>query len=119
MAQQLSISVPADNDVVLQFATTKALAGCVVYWRLFAEFSGCVDPVSLPLLQKNSHSGGDVVVPNSPSPMLLYSVRIHRADTAALLRNYYYETTAVDGSGNLTTLHWGVMTVTQTENRIP
>ncbi len=117
-----NFSIPADNDhdAILTIKSDVAgdsLSGCTVYWRAFEQSFGVPVPNIPPVLDKNSLSGGDVVI--LPSPPMTVRISFRRAETAALLRNYYHEVTVIDEILNQDTVTVGIMTVTQTENRIP
>jgi hypothetical protein len=115
-----NFSVPADNDHDIIFTITSSapgdtLAGSTVYWRAFEQEMGSPTPSVPPVISKSSLSGGGVTI--LPSPPMTFIVVLGKADTAALLRNYYHEATIVDEIGNIDTVTVGIMTVTPTENR--
>jgi hypothetical protein len=112
-----NFSVPAGNDTVvpLKAPADAPLAGDI-YWRVYEEAFGIPDFDTSPaaLIEKSTIDGGVAV----GSPATSFSVQIERGDTVELLRNYYHEATLVDASGNISTLSCGIMTVTDTRNRL-
>lgn len=88
--------------------------GAIAYFRLYEQSLGMPVLGVDPLLEKSL--GHDVVL--TGSPVSGCAVTIHAADTAALLRNYYYEVTVIDGDERTITVATGLFTVTPTENRL-
>jgi hypothetical protein len=121
-----NFSVPADNDVEVVLRVTPdlemaSLAGTTIYWRVYPQEFGipifdAVPSGSVAALIEKSTSDGSIALLPSPPPMSC-EIRIKGADTSGLLRNYYHETTLIDGAGNISTLNCGIMTVTATLNR--
>jgi len=81
-----------------------------VYESQFGAPVPAVDPV----LTYTLNHGIQITDPDNK----LFTVTVNRADTAALLRNYYYETRVVDPEGNSVTCTVGTLTVTGTEIRV-
>lgn len=112
-----NFSVPAGNDAVVPLTAPAAapLAGDI-YWRVYKEAFAIPDFDSSPaaLIEKSTLDGGVAVA----SPATSFSVQIARGDTIELLRNYYHESTLIDPAGNVSTLNCGIMTVTDTRNRL-
>lgn len=116
-----NFTIPADNDhlavLTIDSATLgDSLSGCTVYLRVFEQEFGVPTAGVAPVLEKSSLSGGDVTILASP-PMTV-SILFKHAETASMLRNYYYEVTIKGAGGDLDTVTIGIMTVTATENRI-
>lgn len=115
-----NFSVPADNDHDVYITINSNVAGdtlddCTVYFNVYEQAFGAPVPDVPPIITKTSLSGGGVTI--LPSPPLTVRVSFVKTETAALLRNYCYEATVVDGVGNVDTVTTGIMTVTGTENR--
>lgn len=114
-----NVSVPADNDCELDFTLKGAIPGFTIGPGTQILFSVYESQFAMPVsgvpavLSKSIDNGIQITNPNE----LLFRVVITRADTPTLLRNYYYEVSVVDLSGNLVTTTIGVFTVTGTENR--
>lgn len=114
MANKIDVSVPAGDHVIVVLASPIDLAAMdSVVWQVFAQQFGVPDPAVDPLITKTTDGHGVDVM----SPPDQIAVTLLEADTVGLLRNYYHEATALDGSGNRYTLVTGTFTVTQTENR--
>lgn len=116
-----NFSVPADSDQDIYFSVATALpdeglGGCTVYWRVYEQEFGCPVHGADPVIEKSSLSGGGIAI--LPSPPSTFIVSLLHADTLNLLRNYYHEALLVDVFGNQDTIVCGVMSVTQTENRL-
>jgi len=118
-----NFSVPADDDVEVTLKVDPdlgldTLEGSAIYWRVYEQQFGIpdFDASPLPLLEKSTLDGSITLLP-SPPPMEC-QIKIARADTANLLRNYYHETTLIDVAGNLSTLNCGIVTITATANRL-
>jgi hypothetical protein len=121
-----NFSVPADNDVTIdvQVSPEESLDASALYWRVYPQAFGIPDfmqstlpspsPPPAPLIEKSTRDGS-ILVTSSPLGCQIY---LNAADTADLLRNYYHETTLVDPAGNLSTLNCGIVTVTDTRNRL-
>lgn len=113
------VSVPADNDCELDFTLKGAIPGFTIGPGTEIFFNVYESQFAMPVanvpavLTKSMDSGIQITDPDN----LLFRVVIARADTTTLLRNYYYEVSVVDLSGNLVTTTIGVFTVTGTENR--
>lgn len=117
MPTQQNFSVPSGDDRQVEFTIAAAdmPSGDIVdvYWQAFDQAYG-VPTSTVPVVQKTSEgSPGDIDYPASPGDV--FTVDFIPADTSTLLGNYYHEARVVDGSGNISTVIYGVMTVTQTE----
>lgn len=116
-----NFSVPADNDVQVTLTVTPPdpLETATVYWNAYEQQFG-IPNFDLPspsgtaaVIQKSTLDGSITIA----SPDNTCVIQILAGDTVDLLRNYYHETTLVDGGGNVSTLNCGIMTVTDTRNR--
>ena len=128
-----NFSVPAGNDVQIALSVAPdtdldTLEGSIILWRVYAQQFGIPNfgasetlpppppspsPSLAPLIEKSTDDGTIVVL---PSPPMSCQILIASADTREMLRNYYFETSMMDISGNTSTLNCGIMTVTATEN---
>jgi len=114
-----NFSIPADNDVELDFTLlpTSGVAlgpGTEILFSVYeSEFGAPVAGVPA-VLSKTLDHGIQITDPDTKQ----FTVTVARADTVALLRNYYYEVTVVDVNGDATTTTVGILTITGTENRV-
>jgi hypothetical protein len=112
-------SIPAGNEYTAYFNIfvdgVSSLDGYVVWLQVFEQSCGVPLAGVPPVITKNSLSGGDIAVLDSP-PMS-YNVSFFEADTVLLLRNYYYESSIIDANNNTITVVRGTLTVTGTEVR--
>lgn len=118
--QNFSVPAGTDQQVTIVVETTienDSLEGCTIYWRVYEQTYGVVDQEVDPLIEKSSLGGGGIEITDPPTDMTLV-VTLTPEDTVSLLRNYYHETTVVGEIGEQDTVVVGIMTVTQTENRI-
>lgn len=119
LIQNFPFPADSDGDVVLTITSSApgdTLAGATVYWRVYAQEFGIVDPALSPLIEKSSLSGGGIAI--LPSPPMTVRITLTKMDVATMLRNYYHELTVVAVDGTQYPPTTGIMTVTSTENRI-
>lgn len=113
-----NVSVPANDDCDLDFTLLPSSGppldpGTEIYFNVYDSAFG-VPTAGVPaIISKTIESGISITDPQN----MLFTVEILEADTAGLLRNYYYEVTVVDTDGNRVTTTVGTFTVTATENR--
>jgi len=115
-----NFSIPAGYNEIITFDVNPVvipnLLNTIVWWRLYPQKFGIPDfgqsGVS-PILEKSSLTG-DIVILESP---VSFTVQMHTADTIGLLRNYYHEASIINAVGEVIGGSWGIMTVTETENR--
>lgn len=89
------------------------LTGASVFWRAYTQKHGVVDKTIDPLIEKAVGSG-ITIVPSPPS----FVVALDREDTIDLSPDvYYHEVTVVNALHEYITVSWGLMTITETENR--
>jgi hypothetical protein len=104
-------SVPAGDEATVTIDigpdVAPGLTGQDVIFRAFALANGVPDRTAA-LIEK-SVSGGGVVVTSEPSQTA--AISFDRADTLALLGNYFHEVSIQDVSDNYITVASGVMTV--------
>lgn len=115
--QPQNFTIPAGYNEIITFdvdpVVTPSLVDTVVWWRVYEENFGI--PTGLAILEKNSlGSPGGIVLIESP---LSFTVELLTADTLALLRNYYHEATILNALNEVIGGGFGIMTVTETENR--
>jgi Flp pilus assembly protein TadG len=112
-----NFSVPADDDVEVNIDVDPddgvSLVGSTIYFRVYEQTNGVPTYDVSPVISKQTDQGIQV----TDSDTWQFTVTIDRADTASLLRNYYFETQVVDSNGKSVRTTYGIMTVTQTENR--
>lgn len=112
-----NFSIPAGNDETVNFladCSITDLAGATVKWQAYEQQYGVPVPGVDPVIVKSSASPEAVTISESP---VSFQVELAAADTVELLRNYYFEGTITDAEGNVSTVAYGIMTVTETENR--
>ena len=107
-----NFSIPAGNVQDQVFTSPVDVTGDVRF-RAYVQDFGCPDPEFAPLILKSTLSGDGVEILSGAK---MVRVDFVQADTIGLLRNYYYEIDMVNG-GSVVTLFFGIMTVTQSENR--
>jgi hypothetical protein len=83
-----------------------------IVWKLYEQEHG-VPTSADPVITKVLDDGTQVLDPD----LLKFTVELTADDTVGLLRNYYHEGHVVDTENNVVTVVYGIMTVTQTENR--
>jgi hypothetical protein len=110
-------SVPAGDSCTINFDVdpndSVTLDNTEIIWEVFAQIHGIPDFEVDPVLTKTLNHGIEV----TDSGHLRFAVTLERADTLALLRNYYHEAKLIDQDNNHVTVTYGIMTVTQTEIR--
>lgn len=89
------------------------LAGASIYWQVFEQEFGIPIPDEDPIISKTV-GDGIVVLSNTDQT---FEVTLDPSDTVSKLRNYYHEAKVVDASGAHVPVTYGILTVTQTENR--
>jgi hypothetical protein len=114
-----NFSIPAGYNEVITFdvnpQVTPSLQGTTIFWNVYDESLGI--RLGPPLLQKSSLPSPppDIVAYDSP---LSFTVQMHTADTLGLPPgNYYHEATIKNAALEVIGGSWGIMTVTETENR--
>lgn len=115
-----NFSIPAGDDVELDFTLTPANSGAEIgpgaqiYFSAFEQTFGVVAEDIPPVIEKVLDHGIEITDPDTKK----FSVTVAgETDTILLLGNYYYEAQVVDLSGKTVTATQGIMTVTQTEIR--
>ena len=114
-----NFSIPADDDVELDFTlvpTGQIILGpgSEIFFDAYESQFGAPIPGVDPVIVKVLDHGIEITDPD----LLTFTVTILRADTAGLLRNYYYEVRIVDAAGLSITTTIGILTVTGTEIRV-
>ena len=114
-----NFSVPAgDNRVIVLNVSPDdgdALLNAVeIVWQAFVQHYSVPDPTLPAVITKTLEHSLEVDDPTA----LIINATFDGPETVGLLRNYYHETTLVDPAGNTTTVNQGIMTVTETENRL-
>jgi hypothetical protein len=113
-----NVSVPADDDEDLNFTligTGVALGpGSQIFFDVYEAQFGAPIPGLTPVITKVLDHGIEITNPDAKT----FTVTIARADTAGLLRNYYYEVRVVDVNSFSVTTTIGIFTITGTEIRV-
>lgn len=113
-----NFSMPAGYNEIITFdvnpAVTPSLVGAIISWRVYAEALGI--PLGAPILVKSSLPSPPPAITILESP-LSFLVQMLTIDTLYLLRNYYHEATIQNAAGQVIGGSWGIMCVTETENR--
>ncbi len=114
-----NFSTPADDDVKLNFTLTPDTGasigpGAQIYFYAYEqEFGAPVEGVD-PVVTKVLDHGIEVTDPDAKK----FTVTLDDTDTAALLRNFYYEVLVIDVDGNRLRSTVGIVTITGTEIRV-
>jgi hypothetical protein len=114
-----NVSVPADDDAELDFSLTPTGdivlgPGSQIFFDVYEQQFGQPIPGTPAVLSKVLDHGIQITNPD----LLQFTVTIARADTVAMLRNYYYETRVVDVNNSSVTTTVGIFTITGTEIRV-
>jgi hypothetical protein len=112
-----NFTIAAGYNQIITFnvnpAVTPSLVDTTIWWRVYEQAFGI--PTGEPIIQKSSlDSPSDVIGLDSP---LSFLVQLYTADTIDLLRNYYHEATILNALQEVIGGSFGIMTVTETENR--
>jgi hypothetical protein len=117
-----NFSIPADDDAIVSFVVDESvvdittLQGSEIWWNVYPMQYACPVPGQPALITKTNQGGSlDIEIPASPA--LTFYVSIYRADTIALLRNYYHEARILNPQQQLVTVAVGIMTVLPSEGR--
>lgn len=84
-----------------------------IRWRVYEQTLGIPTLGVDPLIEKSLDHGIQIEDP----VLLKFYIDLEEADTVELLRNYYHEGTVIALGGLPVTVVYGIMTVTQSENR--
>src|SRR6266404_2510707 len=108
-----NFSIPADDDVELDFTLLPISGvtlgpGTQIFFYVYNSEFGSPVPGELPILTKVLDHGIEITDPDKKQ----FSVVIARADTVAMLRNYYYEVKVVDINHLAVTTTVGTLTIT-------
>lgn len=112
----VNLSAPAGDTLELSVPLPLNFAmatGDVLRWHAYT--ATYANPYGAPIIAKDTGSHGGVALISPPS----LAVMLLRADTLALLGNYYWEAKQIDMAGNYTTLASGILTVTLSQSIIP
>jgi hypothetical protein len=117
-----NFSVPAGDSVQVSFVVQPdpdgdediSLHNATVNWRVYPALQGVRVAGADPLIAKVSPTNIQII--ESPK---MFIASIDRADTLAMLGNYYHEATVTSPGGEIVTVTIGTMNVAPTENRFP
>lgn len=114
-----NFSLPADDDAKLDFTLLPSSGvtlgpGTAIIFSVYEQEFGIPIPNVPAILTKVLDHGIEITDPDTKQ----FTVTLLRADTAALLRNKYYEVRVVDVNDLAVTTTNGILTVTGTEIRV-